>query len=276
MISFTLAAANQDAEDRAALGTRHALILVGLPGDQEHAERFAALVDVWQSWLTESLGYPQQHILRLQGREGETAATKENVTRRTKKLLENLNPPDTLWVIVLGHADEDARSARLHLPGPDIDGMEFADLFADVPCREQVFWLTHTCSSHFLRPLSQKGRIVITATAPDEGQNETEFPEALSDVASRDVMELDQDGNHIITLAELFLGVASRVAARYAADNRIPTEHTQLDDDGDGRGTEAEELSLTPPADDLPRALRRDGAKAAALPLPWKTTRSSD
>lgn len=269
LISITAAATEETADENPS-GVRRAVILVGLPGDKEHEQRFAAIADVWNSWLTGSLGFSPQHILMLRDREGDAAGTKENIARRVKELPADLESGDTLWVLVLGHADEVGPRAKLHLPGPDISEMEFAELFANARCREQVFWLTHTCSSHFLRPLSREGRVVITATAPDEGQNETEFPGALADVTSKDAKELDRDQDGAVSLAELFVTVSEEVAGRYAADKRVPTEHAQLDDDGDGRGTEAGELSLTAQAADTPRTLRRDGATAANVVLPWK------
>jgi hypothetical protein len=143
--------------------------------------------------------------------------------------------------------------------------MEFAEWFAGVKCREQVFWMTNTCSSHFLRSLSRKGRIVIAASAPDEGQNETEFPEVLADIAGKDAKELDKDEDDDTSLAELFVAVTTEVTARYSADKRVPTEHAQLDDNGDGRGTEADELSFNEQASDTPQSLRRDGAVAARV-----------
>lgn len=272
LVSVAISSAPQTPADAAQPGVRRAMILVGLPGDEEHAQRFAAIVDVWRSWLTENLEVSPQNILTLQDREGNESATKENVSRRLKELLAKLESGDALWVLVLGHADEHGRRARLHLPGPDINDMEFAELFAGVECREQVFWLTHTCSSHFLRLLSRKSRIVITATAPDEGQNETEFPEALADVVRQNGQELDRDQDGDVSLAELFLAVAYEVESRFAADQRVATEHAQLDDDGDGRGTEAEELLFTAPANDTPKSLRRDGSLATQVHLSWKTS----
>jgi hypothetical protein len=183
-MSIALSTAAQDAGDDNAPGVQRAVILIGLPGDEEHEVEFSAIARAWRSWLTANLGFSPTNVLTLQGREGEAAATKENVARRTRRTLgPRPNQDDALWVFVLAHADEDGRRARLHLPGPDASDMEFAEWFAGVKCREQVFWLTHTCSSHFLRPLSRKGRIVIAASAPDEGQNETEFPEALADTS---------------------------------------------------------------------------------------------
>ena len=40
-------------------------ILVGVPGDDAHARQFAKTADRWQNWLTESLDFPPQQVLRL-------------------------------------------------------------------------------------------------------------------------------------------------------------------------------------------------------------------
>jgi hypothetical protein len=152
--------------------------------------------------------------------------------------------------------------------------MQWADLFAQMECREQVFWMTHTCSGWFLRPLSRKGRIVITATEADNEFNETEFPDSLADICQRGAEAVDQDGDGQVSLAELFVMVAGDVDARYAADDRAPTEHAQLDDDGDGRGTEADKLAdpsaATPSDASIPLSLRRDGETASRVVLPWQ------
>jgi hypothetical protein len=252
-------------------GVRRAVILVTLAGDEEHAQRFNKIVEAWQAWLTESLDFPPQEVLILRDRERGLSATKDNITKKVKELVARTNIQDTLWVFVLGHADEVERRARLHLPGPDMNDMEFAALFAACECQDQLFWLTHTCSSHFLRALSRKGRIVISATAPDEGQNETEFPEALVDVIRRSPEELDHDGDGVVALPDVFEAVTEEVNARYAADGRVATEHAQLDDNGDARGTEAGDLVPVAADDDTPRQLRRDGAAATQIHLPWTT-----
>ena len=252
-------------------GVRHAVILVGLPGDDEHAEQFATIVDAWHAWLTDGLGFAPHNILTLQDQEGDAAATKENISRKLEQRFTEIKLADTLWVFVLGHADDSSRRVPLHLPGPDLNDMEFAELFAGVECHEQLFWFDGILFQSFPAPLSRKGRIVVTATASDEGQNETEFPAALADVTRKHANELDQDQSRIVSLAEVFLAVVAEVKARYAADGRLATEHAQLDDNGDGQGTEAEKLSFTEPPPDSPKSLRNDGAVAAQVRLPWNT-----
>jgi hypothetical protein len=115
---------------------------------------------------------------------------------------------------------------------------------------------------------------VVTATATDGEVNETEFPQALATVAGKPTAAIDKDGDGRVSLAELFVAFTAEVDARFAADERAPTEHAQLDDDGDGRGTEAGDLadpaSLAQFGDDVPLSLRRDGLLAARTYLPWQ------
>jgi len=257
---------------------RRALIVVGVPGDQEHEVLFQSILAAWQTWLTECLQFQGENITVLSGRDtaadGRAPSTKDNVRASVERLLEETGPKDALWVFFLGHANYDGRRAWLHLPGPDMNDMEWADLFAGIQCRQQVFWLTNTCSGWFLKPLSREGRIVITATEADKEFNETEFPAALATVAALSEKEIDTSGDGRVSLAELFVAVSREVETRFASDERAPTEHAQLDDDGDGRGTEAGELagpsSTQPPAEGVPASLRRDGDTAAGIVVPWR------
>jgi hypothetical protein len=265
-----------EAAGAAAAGVPRALLVVGVPGDEEHDAIFQSILQNWQTWLTQCLQFKKEHVTVLLGRDeaagGHAPSTKDSVRQLVERLRGEIGPRDPLWVFYLGHASYDGRRAWLHLPGPDMNDMEWAELFAGIRSRQQVFWLTSACSGWFLKPLSREGRVVIAATEADREFNETEFPAALATVAQQAAAEIDTSGDSRVSLAELFAAVSREVEARFAADQRAPTEHAQLDDDGDGRGTEAGELfaAETPPAaEGAPVALRRDGAIAAGIFLPW-------
>jgi hypothetical protein len=247
-------------------GVRRALIVVGLAGDAEHEQLFRTTAEQWNTWLTKRLEFSPAHVQLL-------FASRDSLREAIEGACGNVGPDDTWWLMLLGHANYDGRRAWFHLPGPDVNDRELAEWSAGIPCREQVFWLTHTCSGWFLRPLSRKGRIVVTATAADNEFNETEFPQALATVAEKGAAELDKDGDRRVSIAELFAAVVAEVDARFAADERAATEHAQLDDDGDGRGTEAGDLADPaaefPPGEDVPLSLRRDGGLAARTFVRW-------
>ncbi len=57
---------------------------------------------------------------------------------------------------------------------------------------------------------------------------------------------IDRDKDGKLSVFELYLAVVSSVMQRYADAEDLPTEHAQLDDNGDGRGTELQERFLPP------------------------------
>jgi hypothetical protein len=226
----------------AARGDR-ALIVVGLAGDDEHEVRFRDTAGAWRRWLTDSLQFPADTVRVVFGERGEPglgagAATRKAVTDEAAALRGGLAPDGRLWVFFLGHANLSGGHAFLHLPGPDLRDDELGALFDGVTCREQVFWFTTPASGWFLPALSKPGRVVITATVPDQEFNETEFPQALVELSKRKASELDQNHDGNVSVWELFVQTAQAVEDRFESDTRAPTEHAQLDDNGDKRGTE--------------------------------------
>jgi hypothetical protein len=247
-------------------GKCHALIVVGLPGDAEHDKLFADTARQWRDWLTNSLDF---EVTVLFGRSGqsrlaERPATRAAIEGAVADLKKFLHAEDRLWILSLGHGDFDGERASFHLPGQDIHADDLGKLFAGIKCREQVFWLTHSASGWFVKPLSAKGRIVIAATAADEEYNETEFPYALATVAGK----LDTKSDQKVSVLELYRRTVAEVEARFAADKRVPTEHGQLDDNGDGVGTE--EPVVEKNGDKKPTA---DGQLAARTLLPFRKTK---
>ena len=259
----TLSLAQQPAGD-AAGGQRWVVILVGLAGDEAHADLFRETADTWQTWLTESLDIPREQVLRLPRRtqepEAAAPALKADAIRTTlAELNQKLKPNDSLWVFTLGHGNYDGKQAWFHLAGKDPSAEDFGRWFSEVRCREQVIWLTQSNAGWFVKPLSRPGRIVIAATAADDESNETEFPHALATVVQSPATMLDTDQDEKVSVAELFAAVVREVERRFQHDKRFPTEHAQLDDNGDGKGTE-----------DLNPTTKLDGALAKRTIVPWR------
>jgi hypothetical protein len=220
-----------------------ALIVVGLPGDLEHAALFKDTVLAWQKWLTGPLQFPADRVHILFGDRGVPSlgagpATRQEVADEVAAIRRRLAPEGRLWVFFLGHANVTGQHAFLHLPGPDLRDDELGALFKGIACREQVFWITTAASGWFLPGLSAQGRIVITATTRDLEFNETEFPHVLAEVSGRAPTELDEDGDGKVSVAEIFDRTSAAVEARFKADRRAPTEHALLDDNGDKVGAE--------------------------------------
>lgn len=238
-------------------GVRHALIICGHPGDDEHQELFADSVNRIRHALTSRFGFDAE-LIRVQfgGREDQPLSitdargrsTREEIEAEIKRLATSLKATDTLWVIVIGHAHFDGREAFLNLPGPDMSYKRFGELFQNIRCRQQVFFITAPASGFVIKSLSAQGRIVITATEADLELNETLFHSSLAKALEEiePTATYDADNDSRLSLFDLYIAVTRDVARKYVDDMLIPTEHAQLDDNGDGRGTEVQIDYLTP------------------------------
>ena len=232
----------EPATDKAE-GERWAVILVGIPGDEEHETLFRETGDAWENWLTKTLNFSADHVLRLPSLPAEkddayTKLTADAIRTTFADLSKKLHADDALWVFTLGHGNYDGKHAWFHVAGRDPSESDFGRWLSEVRCREQVIWLTHSSSGWFVKPLTKAGRIVIAATAADDESNETEFPHALATVAEQPLATIDADGDGKVSVSEFYTAVVQEVLHRFKSDKRLPTEHPQLDDNGDGKGTE--------------------------------------
>lgn len=248
-----------------------------------YAQTAAAL----QTALCERHGFSAEDVWVLFGAETDAIeplasrrgpATRPNVLAAVQEFTAACRPQDAAWVILLGHVHYDNRSAWWSLPGPDLNEDDLGESFAGLKAREQVFFITFPASGYYLKTLSAPGRVVISATEADLEVNETIYHEFLArrlappaDVAES---ERDIDGDGAATIIDLYVGVARDVAQAYLEKNLLATEHAQLDDNGDGRGTELQIDYLTeaqggrPAGADTPlKKPTDDGALAKSIRL---------
>jgi hypothetical protein len=246
-----------------AAGSRWVVILVGIPGDAGYEQKYKETADNWERSFSQDWKIPAGQIIRPK-----TPLTAASIEPTLADLAKKLQPEDSLWLLTLGHGDHDGNQARFHVSGRDPTGEDWPRWLADFHCREQVLWLTHSSSGWLVKPLSKPGRVVIAATEAAEEINETEFPQALAKVLQSPPKDVDVNSDGQVSLAELFTISVKETNARFAADKRIATEHAQLDDDGDGRGSET--ISANDPAEDVPKT-KQDGAVARTIIVPWPT-----
>lgn len=237
---------DSDSAPAIALPHHHCLMLLGLPGDSEHKQSFRRQANTVYEQLKRR-GIPKGQITVLTDDPPADSkrifsARRASIEETVRGLQSTLEPDDVLWVIFIGHADHDGEHARFHIPGPDLRAIDYSDLFDDIACKQQVFWLTMSSSGWFTEPLSKANRIVVTATARDPEPNETEFPTAFGKALGSPISELDRDGDGSVSVLELFAATNQLIEAAYAADDRAPTEHATIDDNADGKGTEWDEI----------------------------------
>ena len=83
----------------------------------------------------------------------------------------------------------------------------------------------------------------------------TEMPYALGAILAGTAEHSslsDIDGDGMLTLMDLYLSVIIEVHQSFVTQDYVPTEHAQLDDNADGRGSELQEPFLPKKEGDRP------------------------
>jgi hypothetical protein len=216
---------------------KYAVILSGASGDEEFAKRFKGWATELHKALVERFGFDEARVTVLsESPEGGKAlrATAEEVRRAFQTLRASAGPESTVFVFLIGHGTYDGRQAKFSLVGPDLAAGEYAELLSNLPARRVVLFNMASASGEFIKPLSARGRVVVTATRSGQEQNATRFPEHfIAALGSRDA---DADQNGRVSVLEAFDFASRLTAEQYKRAGRLATEHALLDDSGDGVG----------------------------------------
>jgi hypothetical protein len=95
--------------------------------------------------------------------------------------------------------------------------------------------------------LSAANRVIITATKSSFERNESVFGRYFVAALSADGADVDKDGR--VSLLEAYRYAVTETKRYYESEGRLQTEHSQLDDDGDKKGTAEPDLQVAAGAD---------------------------
>ncbi len=205
------------------------IVVTGAPGTEEYGERFTKWADQWKTSAEKAEA--RFHQVE-QPKEGDAKeALREIIAGEAKA------GPHPIWLVLIGHGTFDGKKAKFNLRGPDLEATELAAWLKDFE-RPVVIINCTSSSAPFLKPLSAKDRIVITATRSGFEQNFCRLGGFLATTIGDLSADLDKDGQ--VSLLEAWLIAARRTAAFYGEEGRLATEHSLLDDNGDGKGTQAD------------------------------------
>lgn len=142
-----------------------------------------------------------------------------------------------LWIVLIGHGTFDGKTPRFNLRGDDVSSL---DLKQALSLRTEPTAIVNcsAASSPFLADLTGQNRVVITATKSASEQNFSRFGDYLSLAIGDSSNDLDKDGQ--TSLLEAFLKASRQTKQFYDSDGRLETEHSLLDDNGDGQGIRAD------------------------------------
>jgi len=222
----------------ASAGERYAVIVSGASGGEKYATQQKKWREDLAAALKNTFIFAEANVVALtEDGTGTSRATAENVRRLLNDLRRRLTRDDLLMVVLMGHGTFDGEAAKFNLVGPDLTALEWKNLLDGVQGRMVVVNTTES-SYPFLEELSQRGRIIITATDSVAQRFATVFPEhfvrGLSDLSA------DFDKNGRVSVWEAFASASASVKLYYEQRGQLSTERPVLDDNGDKVGREAE------------------------------------
>lgn len=225
---FALVASVIAAAHVAAAQSTHILVVTGVPGDAEHAQKFDAWAKAFIDAAKSKDAVPASNIVYLADKQ----ATKVSVENTLADFAATAKPNDEIVVLLLGHGSFDGSTAAFNLMGPDLTAADYGKLLGRFAAQKVVFVNAASSSGAFLPAVAGPGRVVITATKTGGERNETEFGQYFTAAFGDEAADRDRNGH--VSIAEAFDYAKTKVAQAFQQKGLILTEHAVLDDGGEG------------------------------------------
>ena len=217
---------------------QYTLLVTGASGGATFKENH----DRWRAALVTALRnrpvFDDDHLIVLAETPGPGIgrASRQGVRQALEQLAGRMGEDAVLYVVLIGHGSFDGIDAKFNLVGPDLEAEEWDALLSRVPGR-LVFVNTTSASFPFLERLSGRGRTIVTATESAVQRYDTVFPEFFVEAFVEPAADRDKNGR--VSILEAFEFASFGVRQWYRQRGRLATERALIDDNGDGRGTEA-------------------------------------
>ena len=213
----------------ASAQTTRILVVAGVPGDAEHAQKFDAWAKTFIDAAKKKDAVPDANIVYLADKQ----ATKAAVEKTVAEFASASKPNDTVVVLLIGHGSFDGSTAAFNLMGPDLTAADYGKLLGRFASQKVVFVNTASSSGAFLPAVAAPGRIVITATKTGGERNETEFGQYFTAAFGDEAADRDRNGH--VSMQEAFDYARTKVTEAFKQKGLILTEHAVLDDGAEGR-----------------------------------------
>jgi hypothetical protein len=253
-----------------AQGRTHAVIVVGLGGQEDFRQSFHAEASQLYRALVEKHGLAEEDVIYLGERIEldpemiSMRSTRANVLQVLGEIAQRAGPMDRVLVVLIGHGTSSRGETQFNLPGPDLTPDDFQMGAMAFPTQTLALVHTGSASGSFVAPLSGPNRIVMAATRTERERNATEFGQFFVEAIASDDADLDKDER--VSLLEAFEFARREVERHYEEENEILTEHAILDDNGDAEGSS--EPSLEGPDGPLAATFQLGGISGTAAQMP--------
>jgi hypothetical protein len=210
------------ADERASV-----IVAIGAPGD----DAYKGVFERWAGHWKKASAAGDARCVEIGG---DPNATNSLNKLRDALKAETVESPAPLWVVLLGHGTFDGKEAKFNLRGDDLAASEIAEWLRPFH-RPIVIVCGFSASGAFLKTLTAPDRVIVSATKSGSENNFARFGGYFSESIAEPAADLDKDGE--TSVLEAWLAAARRVADFYKNEGRLATEHSLLDDNGDGLGT---------------------------------------
>ena len=233
ILSLLLAPAVCAQKKVAADPNKYAVIINGAGGDPAYAKQFEQWTAELKSALLERFAFDVKNLTVLSN------AKATDVRDAFTQLKSRLEADNVLFVFLIGHGSFDGKESKFNLVGPDLAASEYNTLLLALSTKRIIVLNMASASGEFVKSLSAKGRIIITATRSGQETNATRFAGFFIAALKAPDADTDQDGH--VSVLEAFVYANRLTADFYARAGRLATEHALIDDNGDGVGREQAE-----------------------------------
>jgi hypothetical protein len=227
------------------------LLVAGAPGEKEYGQVFSEEIENWlKACRTANKAF---RVI-----DPEAAGTNQ-LTEMKAALAGQTQGQQELWIVLIGHGTFDGKETKFNLSGPDLSAKGMGEMLAPIQ-RPIILIDTSSSSAPFINELSHENRIIITATKSGWEQNFTRFGKYFARSIADLSADLDKDGQ--VSVLEAFLNASREVEEFYKSERRLATEHSLLDDNGDGKGTPSSFYRGVRPAKKNDDTIKVDGFRA--------------
>ncbi len=212
------------------------VIVSGLGGEAKYSEEFRNEATQLAAALHDRFGIPDSNLLWF-GEDSVNASprfrgqsTKSNVEKAILNIAAHAEASSQFVIVLIGHGAGEGPETRISIPGPDLDGNDFARLLAAFPAQRLALVNLTSASGDMIATVSAPNRVIITATKTAFERNESHFGSFFVDAFTKDGADVDKDGR--VSLLEAFRYAALETKRYYDKAGLLQTEHPQLADDG--------------------------------------------
>jgi hypothetical protein len=243
------------------------VIVSGLGGEPAYSRQFAEESQTLAGAISSRFGVPVANISWF-GEDSSSKSpfwkgqsTKVNIEKAIMAIAAHAEPASQFVLVLIGHGAGEGPETRISIPGPDLDGNDFARLLAAFPTQRVAFINLTSASGDMIPVVAGANRVIITAAKSAFERNESHFARYFVQAYASDGADTDKDGR--VSLLEAFRFAVLETKRYYDKASLLQTEHAQLADDGAKAGS----AEPTGRAGDgaLARRFFLDGGKAASV-----------